>query len=207
MFVIFGLCLNGTWLPTEPYSDIESTDIDIYHVCRGGFYRHTLPLWDIAGSLESIQHLADSVEQACPIGKSFGLQGKGEGIVWKPVAPELASRVELWYKMRGQSSTGQMPPRVRLDQSAVQNKKAFASEFARSVVFEKRLEQGLEYMAELGLPRDKNGVNKFMKWMKGDVEKEEAGEIAEAKADMKIVLAEVGKLAAKWYLARLKHEQ
>lgn len=45
-FVIFGLCINGSWQPTEPYKDVKNEACRIYNICRVESF-DTLSLWMI----------------------------------------------------------------------------------------------------------------------------------------------------------------
>ncbi|KAH8592535.1 hypothetical protein B0O99DRAFT_517575 [Bisporella sp. PMI_857] len=199
-FVIFGLCINGKWQPTEPYKDIHDEASGIYNICRGGIFRHKLPLDDIAASLESLQPLADAVEKECPFAKSFGVSGMGEGIVWKPTN-ELCEDSRFWLKMKGPIFTG---PTIsnRMKNISLLDQKEKAKLFAESVTNEMRLEQAWAYLDEMKIPRDKKAISAYLKWLTNDVAQEEKTEIDERQIDKTILSREVTKIGRAWYLQR-----
>lgn len=104
LLVIISLCINGKWQPDEDYADISHPEVGIYHVSRGGWYRGSIPLGDVEqmkAALETLQPFGDEVERECPFGKTFGLIGQGEGIVFKPTLGTLGEDARFWLKVKG----------------------------------------------------------------------------------------------------------
>jgi len=79
-----------------------------------------------------------------------------------------------------------------------------AEKYAQAVIDENRLEQGWEYLEEIGVPRTVQGTGLFLQWLKVDVEKEEGREMQDMGVHAGLVLAEVGKIGKAWYAAKLK---
>lgn len=75
--------------------------------------------------------------------------------------------------------------------------------FACSVCTESRLEQGWQYLAEMGVTQDGRGTGTFLSWVVNDIDAEEWREI-EALKLRKSWKREARKLAKEWYAARLK---
>ena len=59
-------------------------------------------------------------------------------------------------------------PNIQIEAS--EDEKELPKTFAEAAVTEAGLEQWWEYLAELGLERNKKGVSPFLRWVNGDVE-------------------------------------
>ena len=199
LFVIISISINNNWVPDEPYADISSEEHNIYHISKSGFFHHDLLLEDANASLESLQHLADEVERECPFGKAFGIVGRGEGIVWKP-APPLCFDAKSWIKIKGPLSK----VRPVAAKKKGQGDEEYLKEFAKSVVGEMRLEQGWQYMEEMGIERNEKGVVAYLKWLVGDVEVEESSVVKERGIDWRLLRREIEGIGRKWYFSRWK---
>jgi hypothetical protein len=99
VFVIISININDTWQDDELFADIHIDEKGIYNISRAGFFRHTLLLNDIESSLKSLQPMTDAVEKECPFAKTFGITGRGEGIVWKALQP--SKDTNFWLKVKG----------------------------------------------------------------------------------------------------------
>lgn len=199
LFVIISLNINGLWVADEPYADIEDEKNGIYNISTGGFYHHAWSIDDAKKSLASLQPLADAVEDSCPFAQKFGLTGRGEGIVWKPEEP-WCYNAKTWIKMKGPIS------RVRpvAEKKIGVGNEEYAIEFARSVVGEMRLEQGWQYLEEMGMETGRKGIAGYLKWLLGDVEVEEGRVMKERGIEVRSVKKEVGKMGSEWYLNKVK---
>ena len=205
LFVIISININNIWVPDEPYGDIHSEKVGIYHVSTGGFFHHQLQLEEAEDSLMGIQPLADEVERECPFGKAFGIIGRGEGIVWKPAAP-LCHDARSWIKMKGPLSKV-APVAERKVEKGTKEQKAYAHEFAKSVVNEMRLEQGWQYMEEMRIQRDKKGIPAYLDWLLRDVDIEEGRIVRERGIDQSVLRKEITPIGREWYIARLKEAE
>ena len=206
IFVIISISINARWQPDEDYADISNSKVGIYHVSRGGWYKRSIPLGTIEemeASLKTLQPLADQVEKECPFAKTFGKIGQGEGIVFKPTLGRLGEDARFWLKVKGPLATGG-GPRVRKVLSGAEMEAAeLAKTFAESVMTEPRLEQGWGYLKEMQIERSKKNVGRFLKWLCGDIEVEERGEIKQLGVDMGLLRKEINNIGKVWYLRRV----
>jgi len=82
-WVICSLKVAGTWEPLERYADIEDSDAGLVNVSRGGFYHLQYRYQDEGQAfLEKAKNLTVDIRTSCPFGKTFGVSGAGEGLVW-----------------------------------------------------------------------------------------------------------------------------
>ncbi|ESZ92349.1 hypothetical protein SBOR_7259 [Sclerotinia borealis F-4128] len=80
---------------------------------------------------------------------------------------------------------------------------AAARTSACEVVRERRLEQGWQYLGEMGVPTDKNGVEVFLKWLWHDVAVEEKAEIEEMEINRALLKKEIERIGRDWYFEEL----
>ena len=210
-FVIISIRVNDTWVSETEYADIHDEARGIYHIGKAGLYSLDLDLEDIDPSEAAIQTIVTGVEKTCPYGLARDVTGRGEGIVWK--AREHMDNPEMWFKYRGDSTpvshnwenpreprTGKVVgTAVAADDGAQEYK------FAVSVVTERRLEQGLEYLAETGTAR-KGGLGKFLGWVTNDILVEEKREMAEQDIGLRKLKSAIKSISKTWYDKKLRDE-
>ncbi|CAD6450034.1 2abd913c-2603-4eee-b194-f4f8eb83d4d2-CDS [Sclerotinia trifoliorum] len=80
---------------------------------------------------------------------------------------------------------------------------AAARSFAYEVVRDRRLEQAWQFLCENQVPRDRNGVVAFLKWLYHDIAVEEKGEIEEMKIDRSFLKKEIEMIGREWYFEEL----
>jgi len=142
--------------------------------------------------------LVEEVENECPVGKYFGVVGTGEGIVFSCDHEKLG---HLKFKCKGEKhSNSKVKTIAPIDEESYR----LAKDFAENYVTEARLEQGIFVMKNEMLlePIDKN-VGIFIKWVIGDVIKEEQNSIIENKLDPKKISKEISNIARKWYFEKI----
>jgi hypothetical protein len=145
--------------------------------------------------------LTDGVEKQCPVGKSFGVEGIGEGIVWRCISNAEIKTSDLIFKVKGQKhSDTKVKKTANVDIEKVQNIK----QFAENVVTDHRAEKMLEKMKEAGIAILAENTGHFLKLMGSDVIKEESDTIEASGLDRKEVMPAVNKLSGQWFLKFLK---
>ncbi|KAG0651963.1 hypothetical protein D0Z07_1363 [Hyphodiscus hymeniophilus] len=206
ILVIISISVNGKWQPDEEYADVSNPDIGIYHVSRGGWYRCSIPNGtkeEMAAVLATLQPLADEVERECSFAKTFGKIGRGEGIVFKLTLGTLGQDARFWLKIKGPLAMGGGLKVRSVKTEPGMEQVGVAKAFAESVVREPRLEQGLEYLREMGVERNRKGVGVFLKWLNGDIEIEEKGEIEQLGIDKGLLNKQVVHIGKLWYFQRI----
>lgn len=153
---------DGRYDNANVYSilDVQSFNIDI--------------CWDqehsIREAAENAQKMTLAVEDTCPWGVKFGLQGTGEGIVWSPIG-RMIGYPELFWKTKGPKHTEVArlsKNRSILDPDVVSG----IDQFVTYAVTEARLEKGIDYLNEMGYLIDVRSMGYFLKWIGNDVERE-----------------------------------
>lgn len=194
MFVIFGIKVDDEWinLPEEKHDNENG----IYNILQ-------FPTYDVIidfNNPELIQNklIEDTlaVEEECPVGKYFGVSGIGEGIVYS-----CTTNPDLKFKSKGEKhSVSKVKTLNAVDVEAL----AGIQEFVDNVVTDNRLNQGLGYLKEMGIEIDSKNTGEFLRWVVGDVVKEETDTIVANQFDMKKVKAAVVNKARVWFLNNLE---
>lgn len=138
------------------------------------------------------------VEECCPFGKYFGIEGIGEGLVW---TCELEGFEK--FKTKGEKHSASKVKTVRELTDAEIAKKESVSEFVDYAVTENRLEQGISKLEEMGLEFDIKSMGAFLKWVGNDVLRECADVIEESNLDKKDIMPTVNLKAKQWFLEKL----
>lgn len=165
--------------PTMPEGPFDSVDV---------YFGTTVDF--VTGDIGPAEFLTEEVGRQCPWAAARGLEGGGEGIVWRPLWLVRSNDTCLWFKTKAESylDAGERRPKKAAthDPNVV--------ETVRQLVTPRRLEQGIEYLTEMGHPLDRTSTGPFCKWVAGDVAAEEPD-----LATREVMRLVSGK-AAKWFM-------
>jgi len=114
------------------------------------------------------------VEKQCPFAKLFGIEGTGEGIVWKPVGPDH-NNTDLWFKSKGGEHQGGSALKIAAGLTAPQHEGV--AEFVSKVVCDERVSQGVARMLELHGRATLAQTKDFLVWIEGDIQEEHSDEL------------------------------
>lgn len=202
-FVIISININNTWVQDAHYEDIEVPTSSIYNISRGGTYTATLHPVDIARTIAEVEPLAEAVALSCPFAASFGVKGEGEGIVWKPEPTHLHLDPALWFKTKGGRFKPTFAPAPKALPVDLQGKRDAADAVAKIWCTPERLQQGWDYLEEVGATRTLKGVGMYLKWVQKDVLIEERGYIDDHGINEGMLRIEIAKMAKQWYITRV----
>lgn len=185
-FVIFAYKIDGVW------TDIQKSDStqNIYHI-------NEFPTWTIQidfNSPESVQNqlvtITEQVEKECPVGKHFGFSGIGEGVVW------TTSDRRYCFKVKGEKhSVTKVKTLAAVDAELVES----MNEFVNNVLTEERLKQGIEKLKEMELEVSQKSTGEYLRWIIGDVMKEEQDTIVANQFDSKKLNPLLSNKARIWF--------
>lgn len=183
IFVIFNItAINGEerseLSPAEILSVVKETE-DIKCIYR---FPYTSINIDFSKPQDSQNELVErtlAVEEECPVGKSFGISGVGEGIVW------WNHETDLKFKVKGEKHSVSKVKTIKEISATDIERMNSVNEFVDNVCTENRLNQGIEKMKEMGLDIDIKNTGAFIKWVVGDCLKEEADVIEASGFDTK----------------------
>ncbi|KAK5117079.1 hypothetical protein LTR85_009010 [Meristemomyces frigidus] len=208
-FVLCSIQVAGVWEPIEQYANVEDAEAMILNVSRGGLYHLEYRYTDGGEAfLAEAKALTLAVAAACPFGEALGVEGGGEGIVWTPApASRLPNIPEFWLKTKGeQFIAARRVPKASQEQTAGKDGlKTKAIVFAIEACTDERLEQGWQYLQEMGVQQSMKGMGTLLSWVTKDIEVEEKTEIEEMKLG-KAWKGEVSNIAKPWYERRMMED-
>jgi hypothetical protein len=126
----------------------------------------------------------------------FEYNSTGEGIV-------ISHNGQRFYQFKSKGTKHQNS-KVKTLNPVDEEMMRSVKEFAENFVTEARLQQGIEVMkSEMQLEPIPANTGSFIKWVTGDVFKEEQENILTNNLDPKKVAREIGTLARVWYLENI----
>jgi hypothetical protein len=195
MFVIFKILADGVWLSPEQVKKVK-TDFT-YNIWDFQTWSISID-FDRPGLIQNkLIELTEAVERECPVGKAFGSIGVGEGIVWTCVTPGYSSS-RFTFKVKGEKHS---VSKVKVLAAVDVEKVGSVNEFVDNTLTEARLNQGLEFLREQGLAVDQTSTGAFLKWIVGDILKEETDTMEASLLDKKDVTGVLSKKAREWFFS------
>lgn len=180
-------------------------------------YKVELDLDNVSAAQQQIVDLTLKIEDECPVGKYFGVNGIGEGIVFTSINlirlyPIEENHIQLHKPLESKflhlnfKSKGMLHSVSKVKTIAPVNveKVRKEQELIEYAVTENRLNQGLEYLKENHLELDVKNIGTFIKWIVSDVMKEEIDTIRENGLSEKGVPKLIGNKAKKWFFNKMK---
>jgi RNA ligase len=204
MFVIFDVYgINGDEsvnIPHNEWDRVNMPDIRIFNIHQ--FQTYTIEI-DF-NKPEMIQNAlidyTQQVEDECPIAKHFGISGCGEGIVYKCTDPDYNDPA-FWLKIKGEKhSVSKVKTLAPVDVEKMKS----VDDFMDKVVTENRLNQGIEYLVEMGLEVTEKSTGQFISWVFKDCLKEESDTLEASGLNKKDIGKPLGTLSRKWYFKKLE---
>lgn len=188
MFVIFACKVDDDWVEFTKsdsnqlifnINDFKSWEIDI-DFNQPELSQNQLIDWTL------------EVENECPVGKQFGVEGIGEGIVFSATW----NGQHLIFKSKGEKHSAS---KVKTISSVNVDEINSINEFVDYVLTESRLNQGIEKLKEAGKEITERSTGDFLRWVVNDVIKEEQDTIIENQLDPKKINSAISNKARVWY--------
>ena len=178
-------------------SGLMDNENKIYNVEQFGKYELEIDFARPDIAQNEMVKLVEAVEAECPAGKFFGNSGIGEGIVWK--ADFKGSR--FIFKTKG---TKHSSSRVKTVAEVDVAKLDSIFEFVEYAVTENRLNQGIEQVfTSNSIELDIKKTGDFLRWIVGDIMKEESDVLRENGLEPKEVNKYISENARKWFMNRI----
>lgn len=207
-FCVFAIRIDGVWVDMAQYVSVAVPERRVYNIMN---YRTWEVEINLAGETTEVYKrmmaYTREVGKRCPFAEQFvdakgaAIAGLGEGIVWTLI-PEERHDVSVKTKLVNFKTKAEAfltvgrAPRVPLQAGESER----AAQFVEYAVGKRRLEQGVEYMREMGKTVEKKSVGEFVKWVAQDAVREEKATMEEMGADEKIVRKLVaGKARQYWF--------
>jgi hypothetical protein len=192
-FVIFAVKI----IPSDgPSYYIDSTELsdsenDIYNINDFKTYKVQVDFNYPELSQNKFVELVNEVENECPVGKDFDVEGIGEGIVWTG----YYEGIRHIFKTKGEKhSVSKVKKVVAIDVEKVNSIK----EFVEYAVTENRLNQGVTEVFEDEEPTIQK-MGDFLRWVMKDISEEEADTLGENGLTLKDVGRSVSNKSRPWF--------
>lgn len=195
MFVVFDVKVGEV---REPFAelDFDLTKYNIYSIYDFPTFTVKINFNDPGRVQNTLIEITEKVEERCPVAAVFGVDGVGEGVVWRPVVDDYGS--EAWFKVKGEKhSISKVKTLAAVD---VETLKAM-DEFIEYAVTQNRLEQGL---CDFGKEVVIENLGDFIRWVYNDIVKEESDVIEASLINTKKLGGAVAKAAKTFYFKQLE---
>lgn len=190
MFVVFAYKIDGEWINIQR-SDPEQ---GIYDINSFPTFRMKIDFNSPESAQNALIDLTNQVEAECPVGKHFGVSGIGEGIVWT-----TADRRYI-FKVKGEKhSSSKVKTLAEVDVELIESLNAFVD----YALTESRLQQGLMKLQEMGKEVSQKSTGDYLRWIVGDIMKEEEDTIVKNGFDPKKLNPIISNKARQWFFNNL----
>lgn len=203
-FYIFGVKLSpnnpddtetaqAIWLSSD---SLRADEVGIHNIVDYESFELTFDPQDeesLKTAAARIDELTLYVEQECPVGRKHGVSGTGEGIVWTFKGREGVGRQVFKSKGEKHSVVNKSKNKNKTEIDPV--KLASINEFVEYAATVNRFQQGVK---ETGIESVKD-LSKLVKWVQGDIIKEESDTLAASQLEPKDVNGPIAKKLVSWY--------
>jgi len=191
---------EGEWYPVNEVAGLSSPDNKIYNIYDFPYYKLAIDFEHPELAQAQLIKITEEVEKECPFARQFGVSGVGEGVVWRALHKENVHR----FKVKGEKhSTSKVKTLAPIDIEKLKSIEAFV-EYA---VTENRLNQGIEMVfTSNGLDLDIRKMGDFLKWLMGDICKEEMDTMKGNNLEPKDIGKYVSNAGKKWLMEKLNKD-
>jgi len=209
MFIMFDICVakandDKLFLNKEKFDAITvNNEANIYHTKQFRQFELDIDFTKSQYYLPTLVDFTHEVEEECPIGKFFKRDKEngdcvtGEGIVWKY---QYEDGSDLTFKTKGEKHSNSKVKKIKVTHEPEVLESI--DKFVDYAVNHNRLSQAYN---ELENPTVKN-TGDIIKWMMGDICKEEMDVMVENKLEPKMVASQVGARTREWFFKKLDEE-
>lgn len=184
---------------------IKGYEGQIYSIFQGPVYENEIDFKLSASMPQAVDHadrLTEAIEECCPWAKMFGIEGMGEGIVWVPVGKHWGN-TDLFFKTKGEKHKNVNKAKRN---KPIQDPEVIESidKFVEYALTENRLNQGIEYVKEMGHAIDAKATGIFLKWVGQDVQRECRLELQDNDLKWKQVSKAINTKARDFYIQKTR---
>lgn len=162
------------------YTYLEAPDNKIYNI--NNFTTYTIDIdFNMPQLVQNqLSEMTIDVENECPVAKSFGFSGIGEGIVWSTEVNGVVHR----FKVKGEKhSSSKVKTLAAVDVEKLES----IQKFVDYAVTQSRFNQALENVFPNNEPIDTKKIGDVIRWVVNDVIKEEMDTMVENSIEPKEV--------------------
>jgi hypothetical protein len=180
---------NNYWIH---YATIEDNENEIYNITQFPTWAIDVDFENAALSQPVLSDLTMKVEEECPVAKFFGVSGVGEGIVW--TANYLGN--DLRFKVKGEKHSSS---KVKVLAPVDIEKLNSVNEFVEYALTKSRFDQAIQSVFGIEQEADIKRFGEVLKWLMGDIIKEETDAMKNSGIEPKDITGGVAKIARTWF--------
>jgi hypothetical protein len=186
MFVIFGVKVGEEWLDIKNLVAHDS----VYTIQQFPTYTIDIDFNQPELVVPKLQELTLAVEECCPVGVAFGVEGVGEGVVW-------TDKHHNMFKVKGDKhSSSKVKKLASVDVDKINS----INEFVEYAVTENRMNQGIEQVFTTESREvEMSGLGDFLKWLMQDIVSEEMETLSANNLEPKEIGKGVTTKARTWF--------
>jgi hypothetical protein len=193
MFVVFAVMVDGEYVVNNV--DFSIPEHRVFNILEVPTYHVTVDFNQSEAVVEQLASLTEAVEQKCPWGSKFGVDGIGEGIVW--TCDQRPTDAGLFFKTKGERHAGGKVKKLVVHASP--EKVDTIQRVVELVLPIWRLEQGITHLKENNLPVDMKSTGEYLKWISQDVIKEEIDVLVANNVDWKEIAPYINTAARTYF--------
>ena len=188
-------------LPPNFIKTLEDSENDIYNVFQFKTFQIEINFEHPEIVVEELNKLTMEVEDHCPAGQHFGVDGIGEGIVWNHRSDDGLNIYR--FKTKGEKHSNSKVKSSNQTVEITPEEIASIDQFVEFSLTKNRLDQGLREVFGDNEPTQ-SGIGNFIKWCVSDVMREEADTVAINKLNVKFVVNALNSKARNFIVEELK---
>lgn len=198
MFVVFAIRVNDQWQDIDQFNWLSDPEASIFNITQFEQFDIEIDFARPEIAQNALGSITEKVEARCPVGAHFGIDGVGEGVVWRCVEDPSS---DYWFKVKGEKhSASKVKTLASVDVESIERLR----DFVTIAVTDARLEQGLQNLVNEQLkPFEMTSMGDFIRWVFNDVVKEEGDTIEANGFDTKKLGGPIAAVARSWYVQRL----
>lgn len=186
------------------FRDVDFTSLNqhrIFSIYQFGVEDLTIDFEKSADDINKINEMTLKVEESCPVGRFFNVEGVGEGRVWSCIEDGWKSSKYV-FKVKGDKHS---KSKVKKLAAVDVEKMKSIEDFVNKHLSEERLTQAWNWLGEQKKAQDETSTGDFIKWLFNDIIKEESDELTASGLTVKDLGGVVAKHAKIWFFKKLGH--
>lgn len=201
---------SSDWKPKALYNEIFQdvsmlNSLGIYHKYQFKHWYVDIDFNDPKAIQNQLIEWCEAIENDCPIARHFLPESTdiliGEGMVLQAIPQDVGFDVSSYMmKIKGEKHSAS---KVKTIAPVDTEKLNSIKEFVEYAVTENRLNQGIDKLREMGLPNDSSSTGAFIKWVMGDVLKEELDVVAKSGLTTKEITGPIANKARDFFMKQL----
>lgn len=183
--------------------EIQCPEQNIFNIREIGTRKIEIDFNKPSESLDELLKIVDEVEAECPVGKYFGVEGIGEGVVVANY--DIGNKREHIFKVKGEKHCGSSKAKSKKHKpkNLTPEENDLREVVADEVTPIWRLEQSIENVCPHNEPPSMRDLGGIIKWVRNDIIKEDLDIITKNKLELSDLNSYINSIIKKWFFKLL----